>query len=70
MKYRIIRFEKKNKIWYQIQYKFLFCWFYITNISDLVGIYNMSFESMEDAEEYLSNQNESVKETIIKEYNY
>ncbi len=70
MKYRIIRFEKKNEIWYQIQYKFLFWWFYITNISDSAGIYNMSFESMEDAEEYLSNQNESVKETIIKEYNY
>lgn len=68
MKYRIIEKQLCDRTWYEIQYKFLFWWFYetITDISwhgETCGIYNLSFDSKEEAEKYICEQ-QSPKITI------
>jgi len=61
MKYRVIKKELCGRIWYEIQYKFLFWWFYET-ISDIgwhgeiSGCYNISFDTEKEARNYICKQ--------------
>lgn len=62
-KYRILKKELCGRVWYEIQYKLLFWWFYET-YGDESGTYNMSFDTQKTAESYICKL-QSPKITII-----
>ena len=70
MKYRIIKKELCGKIWFEIQCKILFWWFYVkTSDVDwhgaMTSTYNLPFDTEGEAKKYICLQQNPTK-TIIK----
>jgi len=65
MKYRIIRVEEFNDIYYIIQCKLLFIW---TDLKDGFTEVAKKFKTLGEAEDAISNLKFKTKRTIIKEY--
>ena len=65
MKYRIVRVEEFNNVYYIVQYKLLLFW---TSLYDGFEGITKKFATLGEAEDAVSKLKFKTKRTVIKEY--